>query len=297
MAGPESSFYHFDQRGNTIALSDIDGTVTDKYAYDPFGTILNLEGTTPNEFLFLGEYGIIDDGNSLYYIRARYYSASIGRFITKDPLTGNDSDGQSLNRYIYALNNPIQMVDISGLSPASGASDETHDHILETIERWAKNIDDLGTATLASGISFDILNTPISPWPDTSILGGLAKGGTKIVSVTMRSVVGKKAITSVYVAYREGKIVYVGITDDLAARAATHLRQKGIIIKEIYGLTKELRSDARAVEQVLIEAIKLRKNGGSLLNQINSIGQNNPIYSEAKERGMELLRSVNFPGF
>ncbi len=113
--GGNSSFYHFDQRGNTVALSDANGVVTDKYAYDPFGTLLNKEGTTANIFIFLGKYGIMDDGNGLSYIRARYYQASIGRFITKDPVTGKDGDGQSLNRYIYALNNAIRLIDPSGL--------------------------------------------------------------------------------------------------------------------------------------------------------------------------------------
>jgi|GEM_PF-2360013 len=41
--------------------------------------------------------------------------------MTKDPLTVRDSDGQSLNRYVYALNNPIRFIDITGLSPSEGS--------------------------------------------------------------------------------------------------------------------------------------------------------------------------------
>jgi RHS repeat-associated protein len=58
----------------------------------------------------------MDEENGLLYIRARYYSTKRGRFITKDPTTGKDGDSQSLNRYIYALNNPVRLIDISGLS-------------------------------------------------------------------------------------------------------------------------------------------------------------------------------------
>ena len=77
-------------------------------------------GSTSNPFSYLRAYGIIDDGNGLYNIRARYYNPTSGRFITKVPLTGKDSDTQSLNRYVYALNNPIRLIDVSGFSAGEG---------------------------------------------------------------------------------------------------------------------------------------------------------------------------------
>ena len=109
-----SSYYHFDSRGSTIAITDGTGNVTDKYAYDPFGKISNSQGATLNPFKYVGQFGVMDEGNGLYYIRARYYDAQIGRFINKDPKAGNDKDGQSLNRYAYASNNPVRFVDVSG---------------------------------------------------------------------------------------------------------------------------------------------------------------------------------------
>ena len=107
-------YYHYDSRGSTIALSDNSGNLTDKYAYDSFGNVVNSEGSTANPYLYLGSHGVMDEGNGLNYIRARYYAADMGRFITKDPLTGNDRDSQSLNRYVYALNNPVMYIDADG---------------------------------------------------------------------------------------------------------------------------------------------------------------------------------------
>ncbi len=43
----------------------------------------------------------------LYYLKARYYSPGLGRFLTMDPVIG-------VNRYMYADNNPVNMVDLSG---------------------------------------------------------------------------------------------------------------------------------------------------------------------------------------
>ena len=115
-AGGNEEYYHFDSRGSTIALSDAAGQTTDSYAYDPFGTPTAASGTTDNHFRYLGRHGVVDEENGLNYIRARYYSARRARFITKDPTTGKDGDSQSMNRYIYALNNPVRLIDISGLS-------------------------------------------------------------------------------------------------------------------------------------------------------------------------------------
>ena len=115
-------YYHYDSRGSTIAITDAGENITDSYAYDPFGNVVNHLGTTANPFRYVGRYGLIDEGNGLTYIRARYYVPELGRFITKDPLTGKDGDSQSLNRYVYAVNNPVMLVDISGFSVQEGGT-------------------------------------------------------------------------------------------------------------------------------------------------------------------------------
>lgn len=108
-------YYHYDSRGSTVALTDAGENITDVYAYDPFGRLANSSGSTANPFRYVGRYGVMEEGNGLQYIRARYYIPELGRFITKDPLTGKDGDSQSLNRYQYANGNPIIFVDPSGL--------------------------------------------------------------------------------------------------------------------------------------------------------------------------------------
>lgn len=116
----DTRHYHFDANGNTLALSDADGRITDAYAYSPFGELLGQTGSTPNPFRFLGQFGVQHEGNGLQYVRARYYHPATGRFISKDPLSGSAENGQTLNRYAYALNNPIRYVDVNGLSAREG---------------------------------------------------------------------------------------------------------------------------------------------------------------------------------
>jgi hypothetical protein len=99
---------------------------------------------------------------------------------------------------------------------------------------------------------------------------------------------------SVYVSVHKGTTQYAGITNNLIRRAAQHMAKKGISIKPITGLTNVSKVEARAVEQALIEIHGLGKNGGSLLNKINSIAKTNPIYAESLKRGHDLLKQVNY---
>jgi uncharacterized protein with PIN domain len=85
-----------------------------------------------------------------------------------------------------------------------------------------------------------------------------------------------------------GETIYVGITNNLERRAGEH----GAVLQEIIGGLS--RADARAVEQRLINEYGLSKEGGTLLNKINSIAKKNPIYGKALVRGEQLLRSAGF---
>jgi len=54
-----------------------------EYTYKPFG-ITTATGTNPNRFRFTGRKW--DQETGLYYYRARYYDATVGRFVSEDPL-------------------------------------------------------------------------------------------------------------------------------------------------------------------------------------------------------------------
>ena len=110
-------FYHYDGLGSIIALTDAAGKPQAAYAYDAWGnpllTVTDNVGTK-NKFRFTGE--ALDPGTQLYYLRARYYDPSVGRFITRDPVRGNLLFPATLDKYIYALNDPAVFRDPAGLS-------------------------------------------------------------------------------------------------------------------------------------------------------------------------------------
>jgi len=115
-----AAYYHADRRGSTVALTDGAGAVTDRYAYGDFGEAAGSTGSSTNPFRYLGRFGVHDTGDGTLFVRARHYHPDLGRFLSRDPLTGRDTQPQTLNRYIYALNNPLALVDVSGFASQEG---------------------------------------------------------------------------------------------------------------------------------------------------------------------------------
>ena len=110
--GNVTSYYHYDGLGSTRALSSSAGIVTDEYTYDAFGNLLDKTGNTSNEYLYTGEF--FDSHIGFYYLRARYMSPAIGRFVTMDEFAGSRRDPYSLHKYLYAHANPVNRIDPSG---------------------------------------------------------------------------------------------------------------------------------------------------------------------------------------
>ena len=108
-------YYHFNPQHNTVALSNDTGGITDTYTYLSSGRVWKHIGNTIQPFTFLGEYSVQQESSNLFYIRARYYDISQnGRFISKDNYPSSLGRPQTLNRYVYGLNNPISLFDPSG---------------------------------------------------------------------------------------------------------------------------------------------------------------------------------------
>ncbi|MEW6618527.1 MAG: RHS repeat-associated core domain-containing protein [bacterium] len=110
-------YYHNDYLGSTRVMTDSMGEIVWSSDYLPFGELINTEGKIENNFTFTGkEY---DEATGLYYFGARYYDPRVGRFITKDPYTGNVYFPPNLHKYIYCYNDPINWIDLWGLCPIS----------------------------------------------------------------------------------------------------------------------------------------------------------------------------------
>ncbi len=114
-----------DALGSTLALSDPAGALPTQYTYEPFGSTTITGTASSNPFQYTGRE---NDGTGLYYYRARYYSPTLSRFVSEDPLECERRNGKDL--YAYVSNNPVNLVDPSGLAesgPGSGGGRDVCD--------------------------------------------------------------------------------------------------------------------------------------------------------------------------
>ncbi len=88
-------YYQHDQLGSTRLLTSDSGTVAGTFRFDPYGNLTGHTGSSDTPLRWAGQY---QDGNGLYYLRARYYDPATAQFLTRDPLAavtlvvGDDDD-------------------------------------------------------------------------------------------------------------------------------------------------------------------------------------------------------------
>jgi RHS repeat-associated protein len=109
-SGGTTKRYLTDPVGSTLGLVDNTGTGA-AYAYGPFGTTEVTGDDAGNPYRYTGRE---DDNTGLYYYRTRYYSPTLQRFISEDPIGLASGD---TNPYAYVFNQPTVLVDPIGTKP------------------------------------------------------------------------------------------------------------------------------------------------------------------------------------
>ena len=136
-------YWHGDHLGSSSVITDSTGAKVQTLTYFPYGgTRTNQSFTTPAVNVPYKYTGKELDTTGLYYYEARYYDATLGRFISADTIVPNPRDPQDLNRYTYAGNNPLKYTDPTG-------------HFKINIGKALRRaLGDVGTTVLGTAIQF-----------------------------------------------------------------------------------------------------------------------------------------------
>ena len=114
----ETFFYHSDHLGSTSYITDDKANITQYDAYLPYGELLVDEHSSSENMPYKFNGKEMDEETGLYYYGARYLNPVTSLWYGVDPLA---EKYQATSGYLYALGNPIRLVDPNG--EASGPWD------------------------------------------------------------------------------------------------------------------------------------------------------------------------------
>lgn len=146
-AGTERrTHFHVDHLSTPRLLTDDEGQKIAAHTYWPFGLEAADSSHDSEPMKYTGherDFAGPGNVNDLDYMHARFYSPTMGRFTSTDPVGGVSRKPQTWNRYAYVLNNPMTWVDPFGLVPCWVMGSDGKRHIGECItvraDPWVEN--------------------------------------------------------------------------------------------------------------------------------------------------------------
>jgi RHS repeat-associated protein len=186
-SSPTNCFVAYDGNGNVVALVNAaDGSTLSLYEYGPFGELIRATGPMAklNPFRFSTKYD--DDESDLLYYGYRYYNASTGRWLSRDPL-GSMRRNRSVqaswqrvaaNEYLFVQNDSCDLIDALGLdvykvristsrcfdhrAVIGDVGDGKHSYYLDVYGIDGKNSCGCPVCSGASGFRYTLLSWPAS---------------------------------------------------------------------------------------------------------------------------------------
>ena len=111
-----TNYYRTDEKHSVTDILDTAGKIKATIEYNEYGVIANPEVVSIGGNIFAYTGHVYEESTGLYYAKARYYDARIGRFVSEDSYRGEANDPASLNLYGYVKNNPVKYTNPSGNS-------------------------------------------------------------------------------------------------------------------------------------------------------------------------------------
>lgn len=190
LPGGAVHYYFSDHLGSSNVVTNADGTTIEEESdYYPFGGERVLTDLLPDQrYKFTGKER--DQESGLDYFGARYYSSSLGRFLTPDwaaaPTAVPYADfgnPQSLNLYGYVKNNPLNATDLDGHGELWEAIKASHIFFAKEI-RGAFNATVVPAAKLQLSLANGQAATNIAETIKLSITkpGAIAEAGKEAVA-------------------------------------------------------------------------------------------------------------------
>lgn len=107
------NYFHSDSLGSVVGYSNLSGNAGSEYArYADYGRLSAGQTSLLTDYAYTGHE--LDAYTQYHSAKMRFQDADAGVWLSIDPLRGNNRNPQTLNRYGYAHNNPINLIDLVG---------------------------------------------------------------------------------------------------------------------------------------------------------------------------------------
>ena len=111
--GSETSFVHINHLSSTTMMTGHSGSALEDMLFYPWGDVWQSWGGGGYNFAEMPYYDTTTDTNITPF---RFQSPNLGRWLSPDPMGGDITNPQSLDRYAYVMNNPTTLTDPLGLT-------------------------------------------------------------------------------------------------------------------------------------------------------------------------------------
>ncbi|MEX2352120.1 MAG: RHS repeat-associated core domain-containing protein [Balneolaceae bacterium] len=181
--GSDRLYYHRDHLGSVRAVANGSGQVVQTDDYYPFGLQMpgrSMTAGAGSREKFTGHE--LDEESDLYHMVARSYMPELGRFMQTDPMSDSYP---GWNPYHYVLNDPLRLIDPTGMDPLQCQSCQEGETIDSQWGRWQYMGSDswrhIGTGMIAmSGSSEEVIDYMFTAVDVTGMIGGNHQNGTGV---------------------------------------------------------------------------------------------------------------------
>jgi RHS repeat-associated protein len=123
----------------------------------------------------------------LDYAQARYYSSIHGRFTSVDSAGPDLMDPQTLNRYRYALNNPLRYVDPDGNEEKEGFVEKLTKYVDKLLAAFSSGPDEVGIIASQDARAFTKQRIPGTPLTGRSLVMASVENNKTLAELSIRA--------------------------------------------------------------------------------------------------------------
>jgi hypothetical protein len=187
-------------------------------------------------------------------MRARFYDPGLGRFLSPDPWPATLPEPVTLNRYLYALGDPVSQVDPYGLWCWTGTKGGKHGKcrgLEDVARRVAEPLGTISTvATAASAVMAGV--TVLCPLPCGPITGSAAVAFQVVAGTTRATAMVAGGLSTAAECMGEG-VMSFGCLASAASTAVSTALVSGLKVGRVpLGITEPLRDFADATFQFFL---------------------------------------------